>query len=95
MKQAREMAEEAGTNIPTVRRMCEIQMRRENIRAATPDEYYRQTIAIPLLDQLLMELTNRFKEHTRKATLVLCSPVARSRRFSPPRKFFASPGKMF
>jgi len=89
------MAEEAGTNIPTVRRMCGIQMRRENIRAATPDEYYRQTIAIPLLDQLLMELINRFKEHTRKAALVLCSPVAKSRRFPPPRKIFASPGKMF
>ena len=72
MKRAREMAEEAGTNIPTVPRMCGIQMHRENITAATPDEYYGQTITIPLLDHLLMELTSRFNQHAKKATMGLC-----------------------
>ena len=40
MKQACEMAEEAGTNIPTVPRMYGIPIHRENFRAATPDEYF-------------------------------------------------------
>jgi len=65
------MAEEAGTNIPMVPRLFGIRMQRENIRAVTPDEYYRQTITIPLLDHLLMELTNRFNEHARKAAMCL------------------------
>ena len=64
MKQAREMAEEAGTNIPMVPRMHGIQMHMENIRAATPEEYHCQTITISLR-------TNRFNEHARKATIGL------------------------
>jgi len=72
MKQALEMAEEAGTSIPTVPRMCGIEKHRENITAATPDEYYGQTITIPLLDHLLMELTSRFNKHAKKATMGLC-----------------------
>jgi len=52
--------------------MCGIQMHRENITAATPDESYGQTITIPLLDHLLMELTSRFNQHAKKATMGLC-----------------------
>jgi len=59
MKQACEMTEEAGTNIPTVPRIYGIRMHRVNIRAATSDEYYCQIITSPLSDHLLMELTNR------------------------------------
>jgi len=65
MKQAREIVEKAGTNIPMVPRMCH----RENIRAATSDEYYCQTITIPLLHHLLMEFTNRFNENARMVTV--------------------------
>jgi len=50
----------------------EVKMYREIIRAATPGEYYGQTITIPFLDHLLMMLNNRFKENARKATLGLC-----------------------
>jgi len=46
-----------------------IQMHRENIRAATPDECYCQIITIPLLDHLLM--ANRFNEYARKDTMGL------------------------
>jgi len=48
-----------------------LQMHTENTRAATPDEYYCQTVTIPLLDHLLL-LTNRFNAHVRKPTLGLC-----------------------
>jgi len=52
-------------------RMCGTEIHRENIRTATLDEYYRQTITIQLLDHLLMVLTSRFNEHARKATMGL------------------------
>ena len=81
MKLAREMAKEAGTNIPTVLRMCGIQMHRENIRA-TPDEYCCQHITIQLLVYLLMELTNKFNEHTRKATVAIGNPERHMRKAS-------------
>ena len=44
MKQAREMAEEAGTNIRMVPRIYRIQMHRENVRAATSDDSPAKTL---------------------------------------------------
>jgi len=62
--------------------MCGTEIHRENIRTATLDEYYRQTITIQLLDHLLMVLTSRFNEHARKATMGLLfhmtQPISRS-----------------
>ena len=42
-------------------------MHRSNISADSPTEYYKRTIAIPILDHLLCELGSRFDNHQQTA----------------------------
>ena len=54
-----EMCMGVGTT-PSVPRICGRQRHRASIPAASPSEYYRRTITIPILDHLLTELERRF-----------------------------------
>jgi len=43
---------------------------RANAPFTSPKVYFKQSITIPFLDHLICELTTRFSEHTKKASLV-------------------------
>ena len=50
----------SGTSISIPRR-CNHQTLRGNVEAGTPEEYWRRTIFIPVVDHLISELTDRFQ----------------------------------
>ena len=56
---AEEMSASVGGK-PSMPRCCNLQRNRANPPASTPQEYYKRSITIPMLDHMLVELTNRF-----------------------------------
>ena len=60
------MCSEVGTT-PSIPRICGRQRHRASTPAASPTEYYRRTITIPILDHLLTELERRFSTHQKTA----------------------------
>ena len=64
-----DMAEEVGTEKPSIPRRCN---RRANVEAEIPEVYYRRSLTIPFLDHLLQELDDRFSSNAKVATLGLC-----------------------
>ena len=56
---------------PSTPRLCRRQKKRANTPAASPEQYYRWTLVIPLLDHLNQQMAERFSELNRKATIAL------------------------
>ena len=46
-------------------RIVNIQMHRENYNAVTPEEYYRRSLSVPFLDQIINQLEERFSSRHR------------------------------
>ena len=67
-----DMAEEVGTEKPSIPRRCSRQTQRVNVEAEEPKVYYRRSLTIPFLDYLLHELEDRFSFNAKVATLGLC-----------------------
>lgn len=53
-------------------RIVSRQRHRPNIQADNPEQYYRRTVAIPLLDTINYELDTRFNELSTTASRLLC-----------------------
>ncbi|XP_065189566.1 52 kDa repressor of the inhibitor of the protein kinase-like [Sycon ciliatum] len=50
-----------GVNVqPSIPRTCRRQQGRDNVPAATSEEYYRRAVSVPLLDELVGEFNSRF-----------------------------------
>ena len=64
---ATEMAEKAGQNI-TMPRCCKKQTMRSNVEADTPQTYYRRTIFVPFLENMVQQMADRFPQLTLHAT---------------------------
>ena len=56
---------------PSVPRRCGRQTNRDNTPAEDSITYYRRTLTIPFLDQLIVEMNSRFSSTQRKAVLGL------------------------
>eukprot|EP00731_Ephydatia_muelleri_P031439 Em0022g953a len=67
-----EIAEEVGTEKPSIPRMCSRQTQRSNVEADIPEVYYRRSLTAPFLDHLLQEMEDRFTTNAKVATLGLC-----------------------
>ena len=65
------MCTDVGTE-PSLPRRCGRQIRRSNVPADTPSEYYCRSVLIPMLDHLLSEMKTRFTTHQKTALLGLC-----------------------
>ncbi len=52
---------------PQLPRRCSIQTSRSNTPGDTPEEYYRRTLSIPFLDELITHLESRFSDVQQKA----------------------------
>ena len=58
----------ARSDIPvSVPRICQRQQHRMNQQCDSPEEYYKTTITIPFLDQLISDLGCRFDKHAKQA----------------------------
>ena len=57
--------------VPSVPRRCGRQCNRDNTPTEDSETYYRRTLTIPFLDQLIMEMNSRFSETQKKAVLGL------------------------
>ena len=57
--------------IPSIPRRCGRQHNRDNMPAEDSETYYRHTLTIPFLDQLIVEMNARFSETQKKAVLGL------------------------
>ena len=70
------MCNEVGTT-PSIPRIHGRQHHRASIPASNPSEYFRRTIAVPMLDHLRSELDKRFCSHKKTAFqgLYLVPPV--------------------
>ncbi|KAJ8882857.1 hypothetical protein PR048_014671 [Dryococelus australis] len=71
-KAARDLLRAVDEEI-TVQRIVSRQKHRANFNAGDPDTYFRITIMIPLLDDLIYQLESRFKTH--KSTLTSLSSL--------------------
>ena len=75
------IAEEVGTEKPSILRRCNRQTQRANVEADIPDVYYRRSLTIPFLDHLIKELEDRFSTNEKVATSGLCLvPIVMSKR---------------
>ena len=70
-KQAVRMAERMNVT-PSTPCMAQIQMHRDNIKAANTKEYFKRVVAIPILDNLISEMKIRFNKFSLTASKVLC-----------------------
>ena len=63
--------------VPSIPCTCRLQTQRSNVPADAPSQYYLRTLSIPIIDQLLSELTTRFFSHHKTALHGFCLiPVA-------------------
>jgi len=69
-KEMKQKADVTGSIIEKPR-TCRRQTLRENVEGSC-EEYYRRSVFIPFLDHVLQEMTSRFSEVTKVATLGLC-----------------------
>ena len=56
---------------PTIPRTVIRQKHRNNTPSSCPEEYFRRTLAIPLLDPIIMEMGTRFNDLSEKASKLL------------------------
>ena len=54
---------------PELPRRCRIQTARSNVPGDTPEVYYRRTISVPFLDELVSHLKTRFSNLQEKAIM--------------------------
>ena len=67
-----DLADDVGTEKPTIpRRYCR-QTQRSNVEAESAEVYYRRSLTVPFIDHLRTELEERFSSNARIATLGLC-----------------------
>ena len=57
---------------PSIPRCCGRQSHRDNIPSDTPEEYFRRSITIPFLDQLIQHMSSRFSALQSTAVRGLC-----------------------
>ena len=69
-EEAIQLGSEVGV-VPSVPRRCGRQCNRDNMPAEDSETYYRRTLTIPFLDQLIVEMNARFSITQRKAVLGL------------------------
>lgn len=69
-KQAERIAEKLNVD-PSLPRIAKRQIHRQNQPADTPEEYYRRTVAIPLLDCIISEMDTRFNKLSQRAVKLL------------------------
>lgn len=69
---ASHVAEEEGTEEPSIPRRCGRQTQRDNVDGETAEVYYRRALTIPFLDHLISQLKERFNSHAKTASLGLC-----------------------
>ena len=81
-KQAVRMADQLNIE-PNIPRVAQKQIYRDNIPANSPEEYYKRTLAIPIVDTFISEMTNRFSNFICKAAklLILTPSVLCSEKF--------------
>ena len=60
-----------GTVSPSLPRIVSRQAHRNNTPAATPEEYFRPTVGISLLDTIIMEMETRFNPFIVKSSKLL------------------------
>lgn len=66
------MCQSVGTQLSLPRTCtCGRQTHRPNVLSQTPSEFYRRTVAIPMLDHILSEINSRFSAHQKTALLGL------------------------
>ena len=65
------VAENIGVD-PSFPRTTGRQQHRPNTPAANPEEYFRRTIAVPLLDSIISEMEVRFDATSKRAVKLLC-----------------------
>ena len=66
-REAQEMAEPHNGPLPSVPRRCSHQTKRDNTPGDIPEEYFRRTLTIPFIDQLLQHMEKRFSPLQSKA----------------------------
>ena len=66
-KEAQDMGEPHDGSLPSLPRRCSRQMQRDNTPGDTPEEYFRRTLTIPFIDELLQHLETRFSPLQSKA----------------------------
>lgn len=64
------LSEQVGVE-PSIPRIAKRQSNRANTPADNPEEYYRRTLAIPLLDNIMTELNTRFTNLSLRASKLL------------------------
>ena len=66
--EAADIARQIGVE-PCKPRTCGRQTKRDNIDAASPEEYYRRNLTVPFLDTFIVEMGARFSELQSKASM--------------------------
>lgn len=66
-REAQRMGEQHDGPLPSVPRRCSRQTQRDNIPGDTPEEYFRRTLTIPFIDELLQHMETRFSPLQSKA----------------------------
>ena len=56
---------------PTIPRRAGVQRNRHNVDANTPEEYIKRAITIPFMDNLVVELGDRFSEESRNIQAIM------------------------
>jgi len=69
-EQAERIAEKLNVD-PSLPRIAKRQVHRQNQPANTPEEYYRRTVAIPVLDCIIGEMETRFNKLSQRAVKLL------------------------
>ena len=69
-EEAQQLGSKVGVS-SSVPRRCGRQCNRDNMPAEDSETYYRRTLTIPFIDQLVMEMKARFSDTQRKAVLGL------------------------
>ncbi len=65
------LGEKVDASPPSIPRRCVRQVLRSNMPASTPEEYYRRSISIPFLDEMIVHLDTRFSVAQQRATRAL------------------------
>ena len=71
-QEAQDMGDPFNAPQPSMPRFCGRQLHRDNIPSDTPEEYFRRSITIPFLDQLIQHLSSRFSALQSTAVRGLC-----------------------
>ena len=63
------LCQKVNASAPELPRCCSCQTSRSNTPGDTPEVYYRRTISIPFLDELIAHLQSHFSDIQQKAVM--------------------------